>query len=445
MLNDSLIIMRKGITGNGLTNVTIGNETLTWFVDSRKLQANGIRSDVKFTEISIALALEVLKDGTYSPKLDHQYVFAFLPLRTYGLKFIIQGEFILPSSREEVDGDSPWNQWLLSELPDLFVSAERSFCSLPGFNNCQGKAVSDDHIEAMCVNCLLLEGENDKWVPPCRVLRNWNEQARTLLPDSLIHKHLGLGYLNKEIVLSDTLAWALALGIENYGPKVLVKILTCLLHTKEGLTSMGLNWLSSWLNELYSMSLQNSVDFKIGSDIMDTLAKTPFIPLLDGCYGAINEGMIWMNLDGAWNNLEAFARLGHIISEVYNKAFILTNHGFVIPSEVAVHFNNDFGNHIDIRRLISGIDIKWYEVDKSYLKYSSMRNWRKFLKEVGVTDFVQTVRVEKTVSSPLFLTNMMREKVMIPPGSTISDCDVVRNTIMKTEHVDSKNICVVLP
>ncbi|KAJ0508397.1 putative histidine kinase/HSP90-like ATPase superfamily [Helianthus annuus] len=523
MLNDSLIIMRKEITGNGLTNVTIGNETLTWFVDSRKLQANGIRNDVKFTEISVALALEVLKDGTYSPKLDHQYVFAFLPLRTYGLKFIIQGDFILPSSREEVDGDSPWNQWLLSELPDLFVSAELSFCSLPGFNNCLGKAVSvflsfvplvgEVHgffaqlprmiISKLCVsNCLLLEGENDKWVPPCRVLRNWNEQARTLLPDSLIHKHLGLGYLNKEIVLSDTLAWAL--GIENYGPKVLVKILTCLLHTKEGLTSMGLNWLSSWLNELYSMSLQNSVDFKIGSDIMDTLAKTPFIPLLDGCYGAINEGMIWMNLDGAWNNnLEAFARLfanlrivnpalfdgsvtenliqmlskvgvqrlsahqvvithvlpaicdqkntvgkdlmieylsfimvhlqctcsdccierEHIISEVYSKAFILTNHGFVIPSEVAVHFNNDFGNHIDIRRLISGIDIKWYEVDKSYLKYSSMRNWRKFLKEVGVTDFVQTVRVEKTVSSQLFLTTMMREKVMIPPGSTVSDWD----------------------
>ncbi|MFS7985612.1 hypothetical protein Hanom_Chr11g01000531 [Helianthus anomalus] len=117
---------------------------------------------------------------------------------------------------------------------------------------------------------------------------------------------------------------------------------------------MGLIWLSSWLNELYSMSLQNLVDFKIGSDIMDTLAKTPFI---------------------------------------------LTNHGFVIPSEVAVHFNNDFGNHIDIRRLISGINIKWYEVDKSYLKYSSMRNWRIFLKEVGVTGFV------------------------IPPGSTVSDWD----------------------
>ncbi|KAK9072450.1 hypothetical protein SSX86_008884 [Deinandra increscens subsp. villosa] len=522
MLTDSFIIMRKEILGNGLTNVSIGNETLTWFVDSQKLQANGIRNDVNFTEISIALALEVLEDGSYLPKLDHQSVFAFLPLRTYGLKFIIQGDFVLPSSREEVDGDSPWNQWLLSKFPNLFVSAELSFCSLPGFKNSLGKAISlflsyvplvgEVHgffaqlprmiISKLCTsNCLLLEGENDKWVPPCRVLRNWNEQARTLLPDSLIHKHLGLGYLNKEIVLSDTLSRAL--GIENYGPKILVKILTSLCHTKEGITSMGFNWLSSWLSELYSMSLQNPDDFKDGSDIINTLAKTPFIPLLDGSYSSINEGVIWMNLDGSWNSKEASTRLfanlrivspalfegpvtenlthmlskvgvqrlsahqvvkahvlpaicdkkntvskdlmteylsfimvhllhtcsdcfterEHIISEVYSKAFILTNHGFVISSEVAVHFSNDFGNHIDISNLVTGIDIKWYEVDKTYLKYGSMQNWRKFFKGVGVTDFVQTVRVEKTVpiSSQFYLTNKMWEKVIIPPGSTVSD------------------------
>ncbi|KAK1435357.1 hypothetical protein QVD17_01118 [Tagetes erecta] len=522
MLTDSFIIMRKEIISNGLTNVSIGDETLTWFVDSKKLQANGIRKDVNFTEISIAMALEVLENGSYIPKLDQQYVFAFLPLRMYGLKFIIQGDFILPSSREEVDSDSPWNQWLLSEFPNLFVSAEVSFCSLPGFNNCLGKAVSvflsyvpllgEVHgffaqlprmiMSKLCTsNCLLLEGETDKWVPPCRVLRNWNEQARTLLPDSLIHKHLGLGYLNKEIVLSDTLARAL--GIENYGPKILVRILSSLCHSKEDLPSMGLNWLSSWLNELYCMSLQNSVDFKVGSDIMNTLTKTPFIPLLDGSYGSINEGMIWMNLDGLGNSLKASTRLfanlrivnpalfdgsvtenltqvlskvgvqrlsahqvvkahvlpaicdqkntvskdlmieylsfimvhlqrtcsdcfterEHIISEVYSKAFILTNHGFIIPSEVAIHFSNDFGNRIDISRLISGIDLKWYEVDKAYLKYSSMQNWRKFLKEVGVTDFVQAVRVEKTVpiSSQFCLTDMTWEKVIIPPGSTVSD------------------------
>ncbi|PWA52302.1 histidine kinase-like ATPase, C-terminal domain-containing protein [Artemisia annua] len=499
MLNDSFVIMRKQITGNGLTNVSIGNETLTWFVNSQELQAN------------------VSRNGNYIPKLDQQNVFAFLPLRTYGLKFIIQGDFVLPSSREEVDGDSPWNQFLLSEFPNLFVSSQRSFCSLPGFKDCPGKGISvfmsyvplfgEVHgffaslprmiISKLCTsNCLLLEGENDKWVPPCRVLRNWNEQVLIFLPDSLIQTHLGLGYLNKDIVLSDSLARAL--GIEIYGPKILVKMLSSLCRTKDGLTKMGHKWLSSWLNELHSMSIQNTDAFKVGSDVMNTLRKTPFIPLLGGCYSSIEVGTIWMSLNGSWDNLEAFTRLfsnlrivnpalfdgpitnnlsqmlskvgvqwfsehqlvkAHvlpaicdkknivntdlmaeylsfimvhlqsscfecgteredIISEVYNKAYILTNHGFALPSEVEIHFGNDFGNHIDISRLISGIDVKWYEVDKIYMMYPlgiSMVNWRSFLQEVGITDFVQTVQVDKTVSisSQLVLTNMMSEKESI--------------------------------
>ncbi|PWA40966.1 hypothetical protein CTI12_AA557850 [Artemisia annua] len=527
MLNDSFVIMRKQITGNGLINVSIGNnETLTWFVDSRELQANGIRNDVKTTEISVAFALEVSGNGNYIPKLDQQHVFAFLPLRTYGLKFIIQGDFVLPSSREEVDGDSPWNQFLLSELPNLFLSSQRSFCSLSGFKDCPGKGISvfmsyvpllgEVHgffaslprmiISKLCTsNCLLLEGENEKWVPPCRVLRNWNEQVRTLLPDSLIQKHLGLGYLNKDIVLSDSLARAL--GIESHGPKIFVKMLSSLCRTKDGLATMGHKWLSYWLNELHSMSIQNTEDaFTVGSDVMNTLMKTPFIPLLGGCYSSSEAGTIWMSLNGSWGNLEAFTRLfsnlrivdpaifdgpvtnnltqmlskvgvkwlseheivkAHvlpaicdkkntvntdfmteylsfimdhlqsscsecgteqedIISELYNKASILTNHGFALPSEVEIHFGNDFGNHIDISRLISGIDVKWYEVDNTYMMYPpgvSMLSWRNFLKKVGITDFVQTVRVENTVpvSSKVVLTNMMWEKMIISPGSTITD------------------------
>ncbi|KAI3791105.1 hypothetical protein L2E82_04710 [Cichorium intybus] len=499
MLTDSFVTMRKEIVGNGLVNVSHGNKTLTWFVESRKLQANGIRDDAKTTEISIAFPLEESDDGNYIPKMDQQYVFAFLPLRTYGFKFIIQGDFILPSSREEVDGDSPWNQWLLSEFPNLFVSSQRSFRNIPGFHDCIGKGVSaflryvplvgEVHgffsslprmiISKLCTsNCLLLEGENDKWVPPCRVLRNWNEQARKLMPDSLIQKHLGLGYLNKDIVISDSLARAL--GIENYGPKILVQMLSSLCHTKEGVRSMGLSWLSSWLSSFHAMFLPGA-----STDIMNTLRRTPFIPLLDGGYSSIDEGMIWMNLDGSWtksdrlfsnlrvvnpalfdssnteNLTQILSKVGvqklsahqvvkahvlpavcdkrntlnedimteyllfimvhlqsrcsncciereHIISEVYNNAFILTNHGFVLPSEVPIHFNNDFGNCIDTRKLINGIDVKWYEVDNTYLNYpvddNSVLNWRKFFQELQITDFVQIVRVEKTVS-----------------GSTISD------------------------
>ncbi len=65
------------------------------------------------------------KYGSLFPTQDlpPQQVFAFLPLRSYGFRFIVQGDFDLPSSREDVNSDSAWNQWLREELPSLFVDA----------------------------------------------------------------------------------------------------------------------------------------------------------------------------------------------------------------------------------------------------------------------------------------------------------------------------------
>ena len=50
-------------------------------------------------------------------------MFAFLPLRSYGFRFIVQADFDLPSSREDVNTDSAWNQWLREEIPSLFLEA----------------------------------------------------------------------------------------------------------------------------------------------------------------------------------------------------------------------------------------------------------------------------------------------------------------------------------
>jgi hypothetical protein len=309
-LNDSSVTMRKQILGDGIVKVLFGQEKMTWFVTSKKLQSSAIRQDVQTTEISVAFTLEEPSEGIYVPRLDPQPVFAFLPLRTYGLKFILQGDFVLPSSREEVDGDSPWNQWLLSEFPNLFVSAEESFCQIPCFSKDVGKGISSfmsfipligevhgffSNLPRMIIsklrmsNCLLLDGENYVWVPPCKVIRNWDEQARTLLPENLIKEHLGLGFLRKDIILSDSLARAL--GIEEYGPKTLIQIISSLCSKENGLKSMGFDWLSLWLNSIHQMS--SSAD----SDLVDTLRKIPFVPLSDGKFSCVDDGTIWLYSD----------------------------------------------------------------------------------------------------------------------------------------------------
>ncbi|KAL6970999.1 hypothetical protein U1Q18_030681 [Sarracenia purpurea var. burkii] len=551
MLDDSLIIMKKEIVGNGIIKVSLGNEKMTWLVESQELQADIIRPDVKTTEISIAFTLQESDNGDYIPCLDQQPVFAFLPLRRYGLKFIIQGDFVLPSSREEVDGDSPWNQWLLSKFPDLFVGAERSFCTLPCFRENRGKAITVfmsfvplvgevhgffSHLPRLIVSklriskCLLMEGDNKEWVLPCKVIRCWNEQARSLLPDSLIREHLGLGFLDKNIVLSDSLARDL--GIDEYGPKILLQIMSSLCHSENGLKSMGLVWLSSWLNALYTMvfnsSGQISLDSGTASDIINNLKKIPFIPLSDGTYSSVDDGIIWVQCDalnprfdndqgpnafpvlyaqlrtvnpallsaGATvdvsysnvsimgNLIRMLQRVGvqqvsaheivmvhvlpalsddkitigdiklmieylsfvilhlqsscpnchmereHIIYELRNKAFILTNYGYKRAADVSIHFSKEFGNPVDVNKLINGLEFKWHEVDVAYLKHpitgslpGGMMKWREFFQEIGISDFVHVVSVEKSITdiSRVVLKNMLWDSDPISHGAVAKD------------------------
>ncbi|KDP39349.1 hypothetical protein JCGZ_01106 [Jatropha curcas] len=536
-LNNSLLVMRKEILPDGIVKVSCGRDKMSWLVASQKLQAHASRPTVQTTEIAIAFTLEELDNGDYHPCLDQQPVFSFLPLRTYGLKFILQGDFVLPSSREEVDKNDPWNEWLLTKFPGLFVRAERSFCTLSCFRENPGKAVAaymsfvplvgEVHgffsglpkaiaLELRRTSCLFLEGDSCKMVPPCSVLRGWNEQARNLLPDSLLQEHLGLGFLDKNIVLSDSLAKAL--GIADYGPEILIKFMTCLCRTESGLKLMSLSWLSSFLNALYTMLSHSSGP----TDLIDNLRHIPFIPLSDGTYSSVDKGTIWLHsnifragLDDA-QELDAFPQLYaklrtvnsglfsasavdgtsvdnsarmlqkigvqqlsaheivkihilpaisddritnrdrglmtdylcfvmihlrsscphccvermHIISELRNKAYILTNLGYRRPAETSIHFSKEFGSLINISKLINALDMKWHEVDITYLKHpindslsNALMMWRSFFQEIGVTDFVQVVQIEKCISDlcHTVLNDITWDKELSSPGSLASD------------------------
>ncbi|KAK3417009.1 hypothetical protein EUGRSUZ_H02767 [Eucalyptus grandis] len=522
MHDDSLIVMRKDTCGDGIIRVSYGKEEMNWFVARKKLHGKIGRCNVQTTEIALAFGLEESTDGSYIPCLNMQPVFAFLPLRTYGLKFILQGDFVLPSSREEVDEDDPWNQWLLSEFPDLFVNAEGSFCSLPCFRDNLGKAVTaymsyiplvgEVHGFFSCLprmiisqlrrsKCLLLEGDDATWVPPCKVVRGWNEGAQVFLPDHLLQEHLGLGFLKKDISLSDPLARTL--GVEEYGPKLLLKIVTSLCQRKDSLPSMGLSWLSAWLNavyETYVHSAQAPRDVGMGTDIIEALRKLPFIPLSDGTFGSVDEGTIWLHIDVSGNDsehgMDAFPMLyaklrivnpafvtaldtdiyrvdmypkdniirmllivgvqhlstheimkvhvlpficddksasldknlmteflcfvfihlqsscpmchderDFLISELNNRAFILTNHGNKRPIEVPIHYGKGFGSSFDLCKLFDNIQMEWHEVDTIHLKHSStksvvngVKKWKRFFEEIGITEFVQVVKVDRRMS-----------------------------------------------
>ncbi|GJZ41621.1 hypothetical protein Tco_0588507 [Tanacetum coccineum] len=245
------------------------------------------------------------------------------------------------------------------------------------------------------------------------------EESVNVVLHEFVREHLDVGYLNKDTLLTDSLAWAL--GIEECGPKVLVQELTSLCLSGS-LRSMGLSWLSSWLNNLFLMLVNGA-----HHDVLSSLSQLPFIPLLDGSYTSVNEGAIWMHMDE--HGFKTFGKL-------YSKLRIVNPALFNDHAENITHMLHKVGvrslsaheilkGHIlpailscregtHSLTLVSGTGMKWFEIDISYLKHpvcKSLRKgsqkWKKFLCKLGVSDFVRIVEVKKGVWDSQELTHLL--------------------------------------
>ena len=83
------------------------------------------------TEESIKMQAENLDSSTIEKvailQLDTadelQPIYAFLPTLTKCFKFVVQGDFILSTSRESIMENNPWNRMLLEKIPAMFVDA----------------------------------------------------------------------------------------------------------------------------------------------------------------------------------------------------------------------------------------------------------------------------------------------------------------------------------
>ncbi|XP_019098531.1 PREDICTED: uncharacterized protein LOC109131808, partial [Camelina sativa] len=95
----------------------------------------------------------------------------------------------------------------------------------------------------------------------------------------------------------------------------------------------------------------------------------------------------------------------YIISELRSKALILSNYGLKQLGEGSIHFGEEFGNQVNMKKLTKNLDILWPVVDGTYLKHPAskfyacgLKEWRDFFQEIGIADFVQVVQVEKSIA-----------------------------------------------
>ncbi|KAG7413911.1 hypothetical protein Forpe1208_v008084 [Fusarium oxysporum f. sp. rapae] len=81
------------------------------------------------SSVEVVLAFPLADSGT--PIVENQDVFAFLPMRPMGFKFLIHTDFVTEASRQGIVTTSLRNRGLLNGIADCFIKAIEEFCQHP--------------------------------------------------------------------------------------------------------------------------------------------------------------------------------------------------------------------------------------------------------------------------------------------------------------------------
>ncbi|GAB1610178.1 protein NO VEIN-like [Argonauta hians] len=301
-------VMERQDRGHDIVEITHNGVVDRWFVVKKLLDATKMSAQVKCnidvasTEIALAFPMK-FKDSIDTQVLpEKQPVFAFLPLRSYGLRFIIQGDFDLPSNRESVDSDSLWNQWLNSEIPHLFLESLEKFKTHETFSSpvmaiaAYLRFVPEEdevldffkpvatHIQKMlkskpCIPCLpITEGGPIQWKIPSQTLLGQDLLTMKVAPPEKLREILNLYYIHPDLACMLNTSITSSLGIEKIKVTDLLKIgegLASGFSDKETVSEDEVTQIAQWFACVYR-SLDEMAN---NEEVLTKLSEIRLIPL----------------------------------------------------------------------------------------------------------------------------------------------------------------------
>ena len=278
-----------------------------WLVLRETLRTKVERLGIEQTEVALAFPLET-DEGSPPPPLD---VCAYLPLRTYGLRFLLQADFVVPSSRESVDSSSEWNQWLRDEVPALFLRATGEFLRRASAQVAEGEVeAAVDLLNRFFEFCPLPGSVMDFFAPLgpacCRLLRSSRcvltregelvlpVDAVTLAPSEAglladgidpeaLLRQLDLRVAHPRLRVSSALAREL--GVRSVDASLLCEALAQLSSRWGHSAEVDFRWLAWAMHEL-----QRDPTL---STHLPALRRLPLIPLASGAMSSTEQGAIY--------------------------------------------------------------------------------------------------------------------------------------------------------
>lgn len=254
------------------------------------------REKINSTELVLAFPL----DESLNAKTDNKYnIFAFLPVRNYGFRFIIQADFLLTSNREDIYKDREWNKNIRDNISKAFFSAIESFkidenlkysyySYLPEENE-----ISDSFFEIVTEGIYDVVKSNNSIFTEAN---SWKLPKDTVFVDELFrdvisNKDLIL-FFNKEYISSKIIA-----------KKSILKRLGISDLSKENLFELLKNssWLQgreiSWFNKLYEL-LDN---LEVKREDFEILKSLEIFRTIKGRTLSLTENKLFFPLEGESN------------------------------------------------------------------------------------------------------------------------------------------------
>ncbi|CAF4311132.1 unnamed protein product, partial [Rotaria sp. Silwood2] len=271
LTNSKQIYERIDISDTSIVEIRCEQIIEKWFIIKKQLNIpEEIKANfddvVEATEIALAFPLhEVNNNGEII--LTKQDVYAYLPLRTFGFTFIIQADFEVPSSRQDILSDSIWNQFLLNEIPFVFLSSLDAFyqeqSSLPidplrlflYFLPNETSIYSNNLFTPICRTILRLLrscrflpviNDNNLHMPNECVLIN-DLTIKEIITPELLYNHLNLYYLKDDLYEHEKQLYEL--GVHRLGHNELIDFIKQMFTSEIIIENKSI--LSKWFCCLY--------------------------------------------------------------------------------------------------------------------------------------------------------------------------------------------------
>jgi len=321
----------------------------------------------------------------YANDLSQQDVFAFLPVSSYGFKFVLQGDWLVPSSRELVDKSKVWNQMLSCNVSDLFISslelfkthadlappvlaaAFLSFVPLPKeVTGLFEKAAEEMRKKVRLAYCIATSC--NKWVmpseavtlPPKLAVRK-KRNLMALVDADRLWKTKGLRFAHLEFVSRLPRRNLETMKLRQLDHKLLLEVLRSEVRLADGNYAdprcACTIWMIYQLLSLLRDSVGKSKFVEARTEVYAELGKLPMLPTLNGLIVAASDAAGVYILATRPGSLTERSRVFHDELRILDPTFIETLHDQDLVKSLATP-EESRDQELVLRKVLSEIGVK---------------------------------------------------------------------------------------